>query len=354
MSKKIIPVFFATDDNYVPYMAVSIKSLLENANRKYLYKIYILISTLSEENKKNILSLETSYSEISFVCIKEELDKLSDMLCMRDYYSKATYYRFFIAHLFPQYNKVLYLDCDIVVTGDISRLYSQYLGDCLVGAVQDEVINDIPVFCDYVEQVVGVQSVNYFNAGILLMNTKAFREERIQEKFVKLLNFYKFTVAQDQDYLNVICKERVKYLNLGWNKTAFYNPLFNNRHLGIVHYKMNWKPWHFDNVEYQDEFWKYADMTPYAAKIHGVLESYTDLQRKNDLEAGGKLLALAKSEIDNPENFQRLMSRNDTGLEIESPEEFLQRILGLLNVKHYLKNMAVAFSGFINGNFGGR
>lgn len=350
MSKKIVPIFFATDDNYAPYMAVSIRSLLENADKNYLYKIYILISSLSEENQSSIKSLKTEFSEISFVCIKEELDKVSGMLSMRDYYSKATYYRFFIAKLFPQYNKVLYLDCDIVVTGDISRLYRQYLGDCLVGAVQDEVINDIPVFCDYVEQVVGVQSCNYFNAGILLMNTKAFRAEKIEDKFVKLLNFYKFTVAQDQDYLNVICKERVKYLNLGWNKTAFHNPLFNNRYLGIIHYKMNWKPWHFNDVEYQDEFWKYADMTPYASYIHNVLESYTDEQRKNDLEAGGKLIALAKSEVENPKNFLRLMSRHDTRLVIETPMEFLRRIFGVVDFFRYVKIIAVKFSGIINGN----
>ena len=50
----IVPIFFATDDNYVPFLAVSIKSLLDNASKDYFYNIHILTDGINEENRKNL------------------------------------------------------------------------------------------------------------------------------------------------------------------------------------------------------------------------------------------------------------------------------------------------------------
>ena len=84
--------------------------------------------------------------------------------------------RGFFGQLYPQYNKAIYLDSDIVVLGDIAELYNQDLGDNLIAAAPDDVIQTTKVFQEYAEKVVGVADYrNYFNAGILLMNLDEFR-----------------------------------------------------------------------------------------------------------------------------------------------------------------------------------
>lgn len=304
--EKVIPIFFAVNDNYAPYLGVALKSMLDNASKKYQYKIYVLITKLSKKHISQMEQVVADYSEnatIDFVNVTEELDKMGGMLHMRDYYSKETYYRFFIAPLFPQYDKVLYLDCDIIVKGDISEMYNKPIGRNLLGAAIEEVVYLDPIFRNYSEKCLGVSADDYLGAGILVINAKLFREEHVEEQFVALLNKYKFYVAQDQDYLNVICKHRIYYLDLGWNKTAFKNPAFNDKDLKIIHYKMSWKPWLNDGVEYEWDFWKYAKETPCYTEIMKIKKAYTDEERARDAAGGKKLLEVAKRDAEDPQNY---------------------------------------------------
>ena len=84
----------------------------------------------------------------------------------------AAYYRFFIEELFPQYDKEIYLDCDLVVTGDISELYNTDVENYFVAAVNDRIVMSNDVFKDYVRTVVGVEPEKYFSSGILVINLK--------------------------------------------------------------------------------------------------------------------------------------------------------------------------------------
>ena len=86
------------------------------------------------------------------------IEKVKDKLYTRDYYTKTTYFRLFIPDLYPQYDKVLYLDSDIVVLGDIAELYNTNIKGNLVAAVPDDSVQTIPEFAEYVEKVVGVAS----------------------------------------------------------------------------------------------------------------------------------------------------------------------------------------------------
>ena len=116
------------------------------------------------------------------------IEDVKDKLYTRDYYTKTTYFRLFIPNLYPQYDKAIYLDSDIVVLGDIAKLYNEDIGDNLVAAVPDNVIQTNKVFQDYVERVVGIATYkNYFNAGMLLMNLDEMRKFDFQNKFLYLL-----------------------------------------------------------------------------------------------------------------------------------------------------------------------
>ena len=296
---EVIPIFFAIDDGYMPFLAVALESLIENSSKKYYYSIKILYTNISEENKKKINKYKRENVNIEFVDLNYYIEKVKDKLYTRDYYTNTTYFRLFIANLYPQYNKAIYLDSDIVVLGDIAELYNQDMGDNLIAAAPDDVIQTTKVFQEYVEKVVGVADYrNYFNAGILLMNLDEFRKFDFQNKFLYLLETIKFTVAQDQDYLNRLCKGKVKIIDKAWDTMPIGNETLEEKDLKIVHYNLADKPWHYDNIKYKEYFWKYAKKTEYYNEICKIKENYSEEERFNDMQQYKNLKNLAQKEAD--------------------------------------------------------
>lgn len=310
---KEVPIFFAVDDNYIPVLSVAIKSMLDNASKSYKYVIKILNTGIKEENKEKFNVFKAENVDIDFVDVSQHMIALADKLHTRDYYSKSTYFRLFIPKMFPQYNKALYLDADIVVTGDISKFYNSFIGTSLLGAVPDEVVQVTPIFVDYAEKALGLPVNKYFNAGILIMNLKQLRNFNFEEKFVDLLGKYTFRVAQDQDYLNVICKNRVWYLNETWDKMPLQHGCCDVKKLNIIHYNMGWKPWHADGVLFGEVFWKYAKETNFYDEILHIKANYTEEDLKKDAEVGANLLQLAINEVNNPNNYYNLFVKNADG-----------------------------------------
>ena len=296
---EVIPIFFAVDDGYMPYLAVALESLIDNASKNYYYSIKILYTNISEDNKQKINKYQRTNVNIEFVDLNYYIEKVKDKLYTRDYYTKTTYFRLFIANLYPQYDKAIYLDSDIVVLGDISELYNVELGDNLIAAAPDDVIQTTKVFQEYAEKVVGVVDYrNYFNAGILLMNLDEFRKFDFQNKFLYLLETIKFTVAQDQDYLNRLCKGKVRIIDKGWDRMPIANDDLPREDIKIIHYNLSDKPWHYDNIKYQEYFWKYAERTEYYDFICNVKENYSEENRFKDMQQYKNLKALAQKESD--------------------------------------------------------
>lgn len=297
---EIIPIFFAVDDGYIPFLAVTLQSLITNASKDYNYDLKILYTKISNENKQKILKFENKNFKIEFIDLNYYLEELASKLYTRDYYTKTTYYRLLIPNLYPQYDKALYLDSDITVIGDISELYNIDIGENLVGAVPDASVRKIKEFSEYVERVIGMADYkNYFNAGILLMNLKEMREFDFQSKFLYLLETVKYSVAQDQDYLNRICKGRTKILDAGWDVMPIptQNPL-QEKDIKIIHYNLIYKPWHFDNVLYQEYFWEYAKQTEFYNEILEKRNTYREIDRARDMEQFTVLKNLCDFEAD--------------------------------------------------------
>lgn len=293
----VIPIFFAIDDAYTPYLAVALQSLIENASKKYKYLIKILHTNVQEEHMKQIKKYESENVSIEFVDLSYYIEKVRDKLYTRDYYTNTTYFRLFLPELYPQYDKVLYLDSDIIVVGDISELYNTDMGTNLVAAAPDDIIQNSKVFQDYAELVVGVAKYqHYFNAGVLLMNLDELRKFKFQEKFIYLLGTVKFSVAQDQDYLNRLCKGRVKLVSHDWDVMPYVNNETKPEDIKIIHYNFAYKPWHFEDVTYNEYFWKYAKKTEFYDEILETKASYTDEQKFRDREAEKKLAEMATIE----------------------------------------------------------
>lgn len=298
-NKNVIPIFFAVDDGYIPFLAVSLQSLIENSKKENFYLIKILYTNISEENQKKIQKFEQENVSIEFVDLNYYIEKIKDKLYTRDYYSKTTYFRLFIPNLYPQYTKALYLDSDIVVLEDVADLYNTNMENNLVAAAPDDVIQTIEVFQEYAEKVVGVADYkNYFNAGVLLMNLDELRKFDFQEKFIYSLDKIKFSVAQDQDYLNRLCKGRVKIVDSNWNRMPIAREKENQGDIKLIHYNLAYKPWHFEDILYKDYFWNYAKKTEFFDTIQKIKDNYSDEERFEDMEKDKALRMLAQKEAD--------------------------------------------------------
>ena len=298
--KKTIPLFFAVDDNYSSFLSVTLESIFENASNEYFYDVIILNIGLKDESKKIIDKYNSENVNIIYYDVRNKLKKIASNLAIRDYYSKATYYRLFIADLFPQYSKAIYLDCDIVVLGDISKLYNHDLGNNLVGAVPDGAVQITDEFVEYVNKGLGIKEDNYFNAGVLLMNLDEFRKYELENKFIELLNKYTFEVAQDQDYLNVLTKNRVTYIDDSWNVMPLGNYV---RRLNLIHYNLSFKPWKYDNIQYEEYFWDYAKKAKVENQIRNIKDCFSLEDMKKDIEGGKKLKQKALEEAYNKNNY---------------------------------------------------
>lgn len=289
MVKQIIPIFFTIDSKYVPYIDVAIRSLMENASNDYNYEIKVLYQDLDEGEQKKLKSLSDKKEnfDIDLIYMKEGLEAITDreenkLRC--DYFTLSIFFRLFIPEMFPEYDKGIYIDSDIVVPGDISELYNIELKDNIIGASPDYSIQEVPELMYYVTNAIGVKAKEYINSGVLLMNLKMMREKKFTTHFLNLLNTYHFdTIAPDQDYINAMCNGKIFYLNECWDAMPNNNkaPLTTPK---LIHYNLFQKPWCYDNIQYEDYFWRYAKQSTFYEKILTDKNNYSEKNKSLDSE----------------------------------------------------------------------
>ena len=308
--KQIIPIFYACDENFVKYTVVSLHSMMTNASPDKQYIVYILYTDITEATQASVLAMANEYFEIRFIDMTDYLKSISDKLPLRDYYSKTTYYRLFIAEMFTEYTKAVYIDSDTIVQGDISEFFNTDIKDAYVGACHEQVMIQMDVFGNYVEKVIGVSRYNFFNAGILLINCEQFRLHFVLDKFIDYLHYYNFVVTQDEDYLNLICKDHVYWIDQRWNTEVFCDIAYPIEQANVLHYIMTSKPWHYEDCKHADIFWRYAKETCVYQEILDVLHAYSDEEKAKDNLVQEKLIQLAIAEINREDKFMNRVNRD--------------------------------------------
>ncbi len=307
-----IPIFFTIDDGYAPFLATALNSAIKNSDPQRRYRAVILHEGLSEENEAKLKVLEKGNFKIDITPMKANFEALDDRMSNRlrcDYFTLTIYFRLFIPAMFPQYDKGIYIDSDVVLTDDIAKLFDTDIGDNCIGACADLSIADIPSLMAYTENVVGAKKGKYINSGVLLMNLKKLRECDFEGHFLRLLNEYHFdSVAPDQDYINAMCDGQIYYLSPEWD--AMPNdkrpPLAKT---SLVHYNLFSKPWCYDGVQYEDVFWNYAEGSGFIEEIRAYKAAYSDEQKAADSECLA-LLVRRGEEIQNKDiTFKKISER---------------------------------------------
>ncbi len=309
--KKEIPIFFSTDDNYIPYLDVALRSLIENASRDYDYRIIVMNTGVSEKSAETVKQNERSGVRIEFVNISEQLASIKSRLKDVYHFSIVTYYRMFIASLFPQYDKAVYLDCDLVVLGDISELYQTELGNHILGAAPEAFVQNTREFRLYAEKALGVDPDTYVNAGVLLMNLAEYRRAGIEDQFIRLITEHDFDLLDpDQAYLNYLCAGRIHVLPNGWNKEPMPLPCEGRER--ILHYALYKKPWQYDDVMYGEYFWQYAKCSPFYEEICHRRQNFSDADRAKKEASAKEILDHAMRIVDSGNTFVKKLSQEGT------------------------------------------
>lgn len=276
----IIPVFFATDENYVPYQGVSLQSLIAHTAHNKQYEIYILHDSLSEHARQQLREFKQKNVNISFLKVSDHLQQYQSRLKNNlAFWNQPTYYRLALPLLTANYDKILYCDCDTVFLDDVARLYEQDIEDNYLLAVQDA---DHPYYIpERIEQMKTelklADTSRYFNAGILVMNVALMRQNNLFDRFIELRETIKYLPYHDQDILNSACRDKIKYLsrryNYQWHLDFFYNDpeaakaYRQDIEPAIVHFTSHIKPWNEPKREFADKFWYYARQTPFYEEI---------------------------------------------------------------------------------------
>lgn len=285
MMKNEIPVFFSIDDNYAPFLAVALTSAIKKSSLDRNYRAIVLYEKLSESNINRLSSLSTDNFIIEFYPMKSGLESITDQMSNRlrcDYFTLTIYFRLFIPAMFPQYDKGIYIDSDVVLNDDIAKLYDIDIGDNYIGACADASVVDVPELARYMEEGVGVNRYEYINSGVLLMDLKALRKKNFDMHFLELLNKFHFDcIAPDQDYINAMCCGKIYHLDATWDTmpdpTKPENPS-----PSLVHYNLFSKPWCYDGIQYADLFWQYTEESGYHAEILEYKKNYSDEQKASD------------------------------------------------------------------------
>jgi lipopolysaccharide biosynthesis glycosyltransferase len=272
-----INIACASDNNYAQHLGVMIYSLLSNTTNTNEFKFYLADGGINESNLSKFNEISQKF-KCEFEFIKPNIEYFKN-LKIYESYGLATYFRFFLIDNI-NVDKVLFLDCDMIVEDDVRNLYDTELDSNIIGAVPD-------ILCPE-KHIDLITKKSYFNAGLMLIDVAKWKQNNISEKCVRFhLECEHLVEYADQDSLNYVLQDSWKKLPLKWNvlsktKLALYNLTSTNRQIdnknlikdlafnpSIIHYANRlFKPWFWlDPSPYKSNYiynlrispWKAAD-----------------------------------------------------------------------------------------------
>ena len=260
-----INLAFCINDNYTPQLIVVLWSIMVNLHSGRNVNTYIFSSDISQASKNRLYKMRLWFKNLHINFIDVDNAELQNMPKTIDYISAETYYRYVIPELLPDIDKILYLDADIIVNGDISPLYDTDISKYYMAGGYDLYIDDIK----YKPEIGFGQDDLYVNTGVLLMNLKQMRTDNIPKKLInttkKMAGKIKY---QDQDIINIVCRGKILQFDSIYNYTS-HNILKEKRKYKravIIHYTGANKPWLPDSNNPMRHLWRrYAEK---AAKMN--------------------------------------------------------------------------------------
>ena len=254
-------IFCVSDSGYVEHLATMLLSLVEN-NAHYDIRIFIA-SVGHSESLEKVRVMLGKRGTVSVISI--DAHKLPAVTSKHKLYiTEASYARLLMGELLPStLERVLYLDCDLIVRGDLGELWSTDLGGRALGAVEDAVPPGARETWRIGRQVLGLPPASpYFNSGVMLVDLARWRDFGVGQRTLDFIRQYpeRCVYSRDQGPLNVIAQKDWLPLDPKWNFQSgeicdSYDEVirFKRIHwrkrnaIKIVHFTSHSKPWHYLN-----------------------------------------------------------------------------------------------------------
>ena len=225
----VYDIVFITDNKYVVPTVVAITSLIANKEKSHFYNVHIITTNLTFYNRHLLKRLNTETVDIDII------DK-SDLVCQyahidqNRHVTPSALLKFFLPDIFPNLNKILYLDSDIILQKGFEDIFNTELGNSYAAVVKD-------ILCKLNRKHMIKFNINndfYFNTGVLLLNLKKMREENIAQKLIdyRINNKNYF---MDQDTFNAVIGSNVKYISYKYNFLNYYLEKLSPKELSIFY-----------------------------------------------------------------------------------------------------------------------
>ncbi|MDQ5983986.1 MAG: hypothetical protein RUMPE_01015 [Eubacteriales bacterium SKADARSKE-1] len=271
-----IPIAMAADDNYTYPTIVAMTSILENAKPTTKYEFYVMVpGNFNEENKNKILSAKDKYKNATIDLINME-DKFKSANT-HGHITTPGYYRLSLSSLFPNFDKIIWLDGDTITLGDLTGMFNIDMEDDYYKGFLDDNINGA--------ESLGVDDDHYICSGVMLVNLKKLRQDNIEQKFAEFIEENNEKLIQhDQTVINVLCYKNIGVLppqygifnyylenidsavsynnNLKPNSRYSLNDITKAYENPVIVHCVN-KPWKDKTVPYFDKWWDYAKKTAF-------------------------------------------------------------------------------------------
>lgn len=288
-----IPVCFSANNDFIGYTAVMIRSVLDHASPDHNYDIIILYTDITEERREKVLSLAAGMPNVSirFTDISAYISSLTfftESVYTGTKYTNEAYYRLLIPSLMSDYEKVIYLDGDMIALTDLAALYETDMNGYMLASSRDfGGICNCYIEGDprraYREGELGIRNIdNYIISGMLIFNCAEFNARYTGEELMKFCASRPWR-QHDQDVLNVLCQDALRIIDASWdyveNMGSFRTlppELFaeyeeSAKNVKIVHFAGPRKPWKTANATYAPVFWLTAWRTPFFHEIFSAL-----------------------------------------------------------------------------------
>ncbi len=285
-SNNIVPICFSANDKYAPLLSAELQSIIEHSSAENNYDIVILTTSFSDENHFKLLSQIKNKPNFSIRIVNVGpavfgYNFYLDSRLTNTKYSSEIYFRLLCPTLMPDYDYVIFLDADLIVTDDIAKILKTDYSNNIIGAIRDyegiaSCYNNNYERTKYRINELGVKNFeNYFASGVLVFNIKKFNENYTEKQLLDLASSKKW-LQYDQDFFNFICGDDVKIIDATFNfvedidntyhslpENLFKEFVESEKSPKVIHYSGNRKPWINVSSKYTKIFWKYAENTPY-------------------------------------------------------------------------------------------
>ena len=289
--KKQISILLSSSNNYAPYLGITLYSLFQNMDITRNYDILILETQINDTNKSKILEIAKPYKncKVRFINISHELEAYNYLFYVFPPLSQETYYRLFIDKLFTQYDKMIYIDADTLITSDLTELYDLNIGNNWIAASKDYILqsrakNNITItginLQYYIKNVLYMDYNKYVQCGILLFNLKELRKINFSQKSITMLQYLRNPRFVDQDVINKVCEDHIYYLSPKYNYLVFYqrkelntideefyNEISEAANDIKIYHMPGGKPDMFPETSFATLYFQYARQTPFYENI---------------------------------------------------------------------------------------